>query len=291
MMSDLPKPPTGVKTKTYADDVTVYTTAKNADKAEQILQPHLNRLYKWGKKWGVEFQAEKSTLLTFSRSRKNPQNLLLFIHGRRIPPSTTTKFLGVHFDRKLSWKTHINEVVSRCQKKKNLFNILIHHKQSPSIHTLATLYKTIVRSQIDYGILAYGGASTSTLSKIDVTTRSILRQILGSARSTPTEILYSELGLEPTKIRMHWLAARYLIKLSYKPTHSNYQQAQHHFLHPLTWPPRSIPCLTTLIKDLKTLNYSNSLFTVSPNYTNQLKPPPPWAVPPLQIALVPYEKS
>jgi hypothetical protein len=44
MMSDLPKPPPGVKTKTYADDVAVYTTAKNADKAEQILQPYLNRL-------------------------------------------------------------------------------------------------------------------------------------------------------------------------------------------------------------------------------------------------------
>lgn len=215
MMSDLPKPPPGVKTKTFADDVAVYTTAKNADKAEQILQPYLNRLYKWGKRWGLEFQAEKSTLLTFSRSRKNPQNPFLFIHGRRIPQSATTKFLGVHFDRKLFWKTHINEVVSRCQKKKNLFNIPIHHKQSPSIHTLTTLYKTIVRSQIDYGIPAYGGASNSTLSKIDVTTRSILRQILSSTRSTPTEILYSELGLEPTKIRMHWLAARYLIKLSY----------------------------------------------------------------------------
>jgi hypothetical protein len=73
MMSDLPKPPPGVKTKTFADDVAVYTTAKNADKAEQILQPYLNRLYKWGKKWGLEFQAEKSTLLTFSRSRKIPK--------------------------------------------------------------------------------------------------------------------------------------------------------------------------------------------------------------------------
>jgi hypothetical protein len=174
-------------------------------------------------------------------------------------------------------------------RKKNLFNILI--KQSASIHTIATLYKTIARSQIDYGISDYGGASNSTLSKIDVTTRSILRQILGSTRSIPTKIIYSELGLEPTKIRKHWLAARYLIKLSYNPTHSNYQQAQHYFLHPVTWPPRSVSSLTTLIKDFKTLNYSNSLFTASPNYANQLKPPPAWVVPPLQIALVPHEKS
>jgi hypothetical protein len=137
MMRDFPIPLPGGKTKTYADDVTVYMTVKNADKAEQILHPYLNKLYKWGKNWGLEFQAEKLTLLTFSRSRKIPPNLLLFIHGQRILPSTTTKFLGVTFDRKLSWNAHINEVLSSCKKNKNnQFNIFIHHKQIPSIHIL-----------------------------------------------------------------------------------------------------------------------------------------------------------
>ena len=116
MMRDFPIPLLGGKTKTYADDVTVYMTVKNADKAEQILRPYLNKLYKWGKNWGLEFQAEKLTLLTFSRSRKIPPNPLLFIHGQRILPSTTTKFLGVTFDKKLSWNAHINEVLSSCKK-------------------------------------------------------------------------------------------------------------------------------------------------------------------------------
>ena len=39
MMSDLPKPPPGVKTKTYADDVTVYTTAKTRTKPSKSSNP------------------------------------------------------------------------------------------------------------------------------------------------------------------------------------------------------------------------------------------------------------
>jgi hypothetical protein len=77
--------------------------------------------------------------------------------------------------------------------------------------------------------MANGGASNPSLSKIDVTTRTILNQILGSTSSTLIEILYSDFGIQPTKTRMltaNWLEARYLIKLSYKPQKSIYQQAQ-----------------------------------------------------------------
>ncbi len=181
--------------------------------------------------------------------------------------------LGVTFDRKLSWHAHINGAITSCLKKKNLFILLIHHKYSPNTHTLATLYKTIIRSKVDYDIMAYGGASNSSLSKIDVTTRTILRQILGSTRSTPIEILYSDLGLETTKNLMHWPAARYLIKLSHKPQHAYYQQVQKHYLNPKTWPPRSTPNLTLLIEDLKTRNSHNRLF--SADLPTQLKTPPP----------------
>ncbi|KAI9559471.1 hypothetical protein GHT06_013463 [Daphnia sinensis] len=124
--------------------------------------------------------------------------------------------------------------------------------------------------------MVYGGASNSSLSKIDVTTRTILRQILGSTRSTPTEILYSDLGIETKKNRMHWLAARYLIKLSHKPPHANYQQTQ----NTTKLPPRSTPNLTLLIEDLKTFNSPSRLFSADPDYSPQLKPPPPWATAP-----------
>ncbi|KAK4045845.1 hypothetical protein OUZ56_033904 [Daphnia magna] len=43
-----------------------------------------------------------------------------------------------------------------------------------------TLYKILVRSRIDYGLIIYVSASRSNKEKIDVVSRSILRIILGS---------------------------------------------------------------------------------------------------------------
>ncbi|KZS13915.1 Pol-like protein [Daphnia magna] len=131
------------------------------------MQPYLDKLYRWGRKWGLEFLADKSALVMFSRSHSTPTAPLLFIHGRRILAIEPMKFLGVIFDRKLTWAAHIDEVVYGCIKKRNLFNIITNQRYGPSIHTLTTFYKTIVRSKIDYGIMAYGGACPTTISKID----------------------------------------------------------------------------------------------------------------------------
>lgn len=79
------------------------------------------------------------------------------------------------------------------------------------------LYKSLVRSKIDYGLIAYGNASKSNIKKLDVISRSILRIILGSWCSTPTEILYAETGTEPIASRRSWLTTKYIINLSNKP--------------------------------------------------------------------------
>ena len=61
----------------------------------------------------------------------------------------------------------------------------------PPIHSLWTLFKSLVLSRMDYRLIIYGSASKMNLSKIDVVARSILRIILGSKPSTSTELIYA----------------------------------------------------------------------------------------------------
>jgi hypothetical protein len=90
---------------------------------------------------------------------------------------------------------------------------------------------------------------------------------------------------------MHWLAARYLIKLSHKAQQANYQLAEKHYLNPKTWPPRSTPNVTLLIENLKTRNSPNRLFSADPDYSTQLKPPSPLATAPHGKLWFPMKKS
>jgi predicted component of type VI protein secretion system len=82
-------------------------------------------------------------------------------------------------------KTYPQHLPSLLQIKKNLFQILTTEKTGPSIHTLILLFKSLVQSRIDYGLIAYGNASKSNLTRIDVISRTIKRIILGARGSTP----------------------------------------------------------------------------------------------------------
>jgi hypothetical protein len=61
MLYDFPLPPINSKLLLFADDVTIYSKVKRPIDAEVILQPHLDKVAKWGRKWKFKFSAAKSS--------------------------------------------------------------------------------------------------------------------------------------------------------------------------------------------------------------------------------------
>ena len=222
MLIDFPSPPPDITLQLYADDVNAYAQVKKPIDAEPVLQPYIEKVARWGRKWKLKFSAPKSTLVSFTRSYKPGDDPLLFLNGHRILNASKFKFLGVVFDAKLLWRDHSSLIVNKCIRIKNAFSIIAKASFAPPIHSLFTLFKSLVRSRIDYGLILYGSASKTNLSKIDVVARSILRIILGSKPSTPTELIYAESETEPTAARRDWLSTRYLISLSQNPTNLTY---------------------------------------------------------------------
>jgi hypothetical protein len=68
-LSDFPPPP-DVKHLLFADDVTIYTETKLPADAEVILQPYIDRVVKWGRKWKFKFSAPKPSAVSFTRLYK-----------------------------------------------------------------------------------------------------------------------------------------------------------------------------------------------------------------------------
>ena len=67
----------------------------------------LNKLTKWGRSCGLEFNPTKTVAVYFSHSRKVIQHKLK-IDNTYINYSDTVMYLGVKLDNKLSWKEHID---------------------------------------------------------------------------------------------------------------------------------------------------------------------------------------
>ncbi|ELU10076.1 hypothetical protein CAPTEDRAFT_219461 [Capitella teleta] len=85
----------------------------------------------------------------------------------------------VHFciwlDRKLNFKAHIDYVRNKCQKYLNLLKILAHYSWGADRKTLLQLFRSFIRSTLDYGSIVYGAARPSYLKRLGVVQNQALR--------------------------------------------------------------------------------------------------------------------
>ena len=134
------------------------------------------------------------------------------------------KFLGLIWDTKLTFEPHIKYLKARCQK-------IPEYPESPLSYsanrtTLLKLYRSLVRSKLDYGFIVYGSASKTVLAKLDPVHNQSLRLGLVAFRSSTVESLYVEAHEHPLEIRREKLALQYTIKLKANPGNPAYVHSQ-----------------------------------------------------------------
>ena len=74
---------------------------------ERQLQLNLNKVNKWARENGFKFSKSKTKYMHFCSLRKIHNNPVLKIDESEIPVINEYKFLGIIFDKKLSFIPHI----------------------------------------------------------------------------------------------------------------------------------------------------------------------------------------
>ena len=97
----------------YADDTTLYSKCDQAsDLWQQLelaseLESDLQNTVDWGRKWLADFNAGKTQLVSFDRS-KNTGTIDVKMYGSVLEEKTSfTKMLGLTFSSKLDWGSYI----------------------------------------------------------------------------------------------------------------------------------------------------------------------------------------
>ena len=93
------------------------------------------------------------------------------------------------WNTKLTFEPHIKYLKARCQKSLNILKVLSRTDWGADQTTLLKLYRSLVRSKLDYGWLVYGSASKTTLAKLDPVHKQGLRLSLGTFRSSALHLL------------------------------------------------------------------------------------------------------
>ena len=191
---------------------------------ETKLQNNLNKIEKWTVENGFKFSMTKTNCVHLCQEHRLHLDPALKLYNNPIPIVDQAKFLGVIFDKKLSFIPHINTCTLKlkCQKALNVLKLLSHSDWGGDKKSLLNLYRSLIRSKLDYICIIYGSARKSYLKKLDTIHHQGLLLALGAFRSSPVQSLYSEAQEPSLYDRRKKLSLQYVTKLASNPNNPVY---------------------------------------------------------------------
>jgi len=212
MINDIPSGPEGVNMSLFADDSAVYIGHKKTKTLVNKIQQSIDKINSWCNQNGFKISVTKTVGVLFTNKKQLPI-INIKIDHELIKIENKAKFLGMIFDRKLSWKPHIEYIIEKCKKRLNLMRAVSGCNWGASKKSLLAIYKALIRSILDYGDVAYSSASQSLLNKLCTIQTEALRLCCGAPRKTATSALQNECGEVPLHMRRLYNSNKMGIKI------------------------------------------------------------------------------
>ena len=196
----------------YADDIVIWCELEDIVESSRLIQSALDKVGEWQDLWGTTFSPTKSNFVLFTRKRNIP-NINLNIKGVDVPSADSVTFLGMIFDKKLRWHEHIKYLYDSCHKRLNILRSLQSQAWGADRHTLILIFKSYIRSKLDYGCHLYDSAAKSIKNKLNVIQNSALRLATGALRVTNIKKLEVEAHIPPLQMHREYMSFNYGLKI------------------------------------------------------------------------------
>jgi hypothetical protein len=102
------------------------------------------------------------------------------------------KFVGMRLDEFLTWEFHIKHVGNKISSANFALNRVKHVLP---LHIRKLVYNSLIRSHIEYGIIAYGGSNNKGLIKIKKLQKRAVRTVAIKSWSSHTDPLFERMQL------------------------------------------------------------------------------------------------
>ena len=196
-MNDISNLHTNSMIMSFADDTTLILSGINIEdlytKANHDLYTKANHdiseLTKWLSANKLTLNAKKTKYTIFGHQVNN-NNQKLKINNQEIEQineNKSIKFLGVHIDKKLTWKNHVHHINSKLSQINFVLNKI---KIFVPKTVLKTLYYTLFQPHLNYNILAWGNAPKTILKRTTILQKRAIRTICLAKYNSHTDPLF-----------------------------------------------------------------------------------------------------
>ncbi|GFU80967.1 RNA-directed DNA polymerase from mobile element jockey [Trichonephila clavipes] len=163
-------------------------------------------------KWKIKINVEKSAAVafTYKRTLLPPPTM----YNQIIPWSQETKYLGLIFDNKLTWKKHIT--YARDKFRKVMFKIypLLNRNSHLDLNCNMLLYTAVLRPILSYGCPLWGYAAKTNINILDVAQNTLIRIIVGAYRYMRNDEIRNAIKIPSFKSHIQKLAKNFFNSLN-----------------------------------------------------------------------------
>ena len=187
----------------YADDLALATSSHKKEEAAEKMQTEVDKVVAWSRRSGLSLNTGKcETCLFTSSTAEYKWTPDIKIEDQPIKNTHHPKFLGITYDKMLTFSKHVQDTTSRMHSRMNLLNATGGADWCWSRSSLRQVYTATQRSIAEYASPAWAPwVSNSGMEKLETAQRKAGRRIAGTTMSTPAEAVLKEAGLEDMKSR------------------------------------------------------------------------------------------
>ena len=190
----------------FADDLVFLGAYNRPKKMQESVSSYLNSLEKWLLKWRLRMSAHKCQHIIFSNGNNSIRDLKLELFGEPIPYEAHPRFLGVTFDRGLTFDEQIKSIKEKCIKRLNIIRIISHKSWRLNKKTLLATYFALVRSIVDYNAFFINVIANNKIDTLQSIQNQAIRSIFKPPPLTNLQRLASQHNVSSIYDRMQSLS-------------------------------------------------------------------------------------
>lgn len=183
----------GSSIRLFADDTTLYIIIDDPIVSAQILEDDMQKISNWADKWLVTFNPTKTESLLLSRKTSRPYHPPVFMNNHAISEVESHKHLGLTFDKRLSWHSHIDIIMEKAWKRIHIMRKLKFILDRAS---LQTIYFSFIRPVLEYADVVWNNCTTQESNELDKIQNEAARIVTGATKLISINNLYQETGWE-----------------------------------------------------------------------------------------------
>ena len=192
--------PSSFSCSLYADNLAIWSSSPSVPTTVEATQEALFQLERWSEYWCLPLNPSKCEASFFSVDPHQANLLLLDSHLRFNPIPT---FLGVTFDRTLSFSKHVSSLKAKFFPRLKALLCISASLWGSSKESLFLLYKVFLRSLLTYASPGwFPFLSATNFTKSELLHRAASRAIIGCLSSSPIPLLLSEASLPSLRVTL-----------------------------------------------------------------------------------------